>query len=192
MKFFDTPKYPKHWSDVHKIFRHCEIKIFRQKIVIPPIVHKFSRYLILSEFLKGCPKKFFGTGRPKMFAGKRDTLYYTWNVSIRQVIWNIERMRTNFFGTVRQKNFNWKMWYQLLCIKTSVTPNYLKHWRDAHEIFRPAETKTFHRKNVISLIKHETFRYPNFSETLNGSPQKTSALWDKKFSAEKGDIPYYA
>ena len=41
--------------------------------------------------------------RSKIFAGKRDTLYYTRNFSIPQVIGTIERMRTKLFGTVGQK-----------------------------------------------------------------------------------------
>ena len=60
------------------------------------------------------------------------------------------------------------------------------------QVFRYYEIQNFRRKNVISFILHETFRYPNFSALLNGSPQKISALWDKKFSTEKCDIPYYA
>ena len=56
---------------------------------------------------------------------------------------------TKFFGTVKQKIFDGNLWYPLLCIKFFDTPNFLKHWRDAHEIFRHYETKNFRRKNVI-------------------------------------------
>ena len=51
-----------------------------------------------------------------------------------------------YFGTVRQKIFDGKTWYPLLCIKFFYTPNFLKHWRDAQEIFRHCETKNFRRK----------------------------------------------
>ena len=98
-----TPNYLKHWRNVHKTFQECETKIFWRKFVIPPIIHKIFRYLKLSGTLKGCPKKFFGIMRSKIFAGKRDTLYYTRNFSIPQVIGTIERMRTKLFGTVGQK-----------------------------------------------------------------------------------------
>ena len=54
------------------------------------------------------------------------------------------------------------MRYPLLCIKFFVTPNFLKHWRDAHEIFRHCETKNFRRKIVLPPIMHKTFRYPKF------------------------------
>ena len=128
------------------------------------------------------PKKFFGTVRPKILAGKRDTLYYTWNLWIPQLFWNTERMRRKFFGTVRQKVFKWKVWYPLLCIKFPVTPSFLKHWRDAHKIIRHCETKNFQLKNVISLSMHKISRYSELSETLKGCPQIISALWNQIFS----------
>ena len=37
----------------------------------------------------------------------------------------------------------------LLCIKFFDTPNFLKHWRDAHEIFWHCETKNLRLKIVI-------------------------------------------
>ena len=191
IKFFDTLFFLKHWRNVHKSFRQCETKIFRRKFVIPSIIHKIFRYLKLSGTLKGCPKKFFGNMRSKNFAGKRDTRYYTWNFSIPQIFRNIERKRTKLFGTVRQKVFNWKMWYPLLCIKFFDTSIYLEHWRDAHKIFRLSETENFCRKNLISFIIHEIFRYPNFSETLNGCPQKFSAQGEEKFSPKKRVTFYY-
>ena len=133
IKFFDTPNFLKHWRNAHEIFRHCETKNFRRKIVIPPILHKIFRYPKFSETLKGCPR--------------------------------------NFFGTVRLKIFDGKTWYPLVCIKFFDTPNFLKHWRDAHEIFRHCETKNFRRKIVIPPIMHKIFRYPKFSETLKGCPR---------------------
>ena len=64
------------------------------------------------------------------------------------------------------------MWYTLLCINFFVTAKLSESLNDAHEIFRLSETEIFRGKNVIYFIIHETFRYPNFSETLNGCPQK--------------------
>ena len=81
---------------------------------------------------------------------------------------------------MRQKIFDGKTWYPLVCIKFFDTPNFLKHWRDAHEIFRHCETKKFRRKLVIPPIMHKIFRYPKFSETSKGCPRIFSALWDKK------------
>ena len=91
---------------------------------------------------------------------------------------------------MRQKLFDGKWWHPLLCIKFFDTPNFLKHWRDAHEIIRHCETKNFRRKNVIPPSMHKIFRYPKFSERLKGCPGKFSALWDKKFSTEKRDTPF--
>ena len=151
INFFDTPNFLKHWRDAHEIFRHCETKNFRRKLVISPIMHK--------------------------------------NFSVPQIFWNIEGMPTKFFGTVRQKIFDGNLWYPLLCIKFFDTPNFLRHWRDAHEIFRHCETKNFRRKNVIPPSMHKISRYPKFSETLKVCPRNFSALWDKKFSTEKRDTP---
>ena len=79
---------------------------------------------------------------------------------------------------------------RFLCIKFFDTPNFLKHWRDANEIFRHCETKNFRLKNVIPPSMHKIFRYPKISETLKGCPRKFSALWDQKFSTEKRDTPF--
>ena len=54
-----------------------------------------------------------------------------------------------FFGTVRQKIFDGKTWYPLVCINFIDTPNFLKHWRDAYESFRHCETLKFWLKIVI-------------------------------------------
>ena len=89
---------------------------------------------------------------------------------------------TKFVGTVRQKIFDGKLWYPLLCIKFFDTPNFLKHWRDAHEIFRHCETKHFRRKNVIppfSSIK--LFETKNFSKNSRIPLRKFSVQWDKNF-----------
>ena len=93
-------------------------------------------------------------------------------------------MPTKFFCTVRQKIFDGNLWYPLLCIKFFDTPNFLRHWRDAQEIFRHCETKNFRRKIVIPPIMHKIFRYPKFSETLKGCPRNFSALWDKNFDGK--------
>ena len=77
----------------------------------------------------------------------------------------------------------------ILCIKFFDTPNFLKHWIDAHEIFWHCETKNFRRKIVIPPIMYKIFRCPKFSETLKGCPRNFSALWDIKISTENGDMP---
>ena len=96
---------------------------------------------------------------------------------------------TKFFGIVRQKIFDGNLWYPQLCKKFFDTPKFLKHWRDAHEIFRHCETKNFRRKLVIPPIMHKIFRYPKFWDTLKGCLRNFSALWDKKISTENRDMP---
>ena len=211
MKFFDTPTFLKHWTDAHKNLRHCETTNFCRKDVIHPVMHEIFRYPKFSETLDGCPRNFAALWDQNFSPEERNNVYYTWNISIPQLLWKIERMLTENLGTVRPKVFAERTWYLLLCIKIFDTPNFLKHWRDAHKKFRHCETKKFqlknaisltmhkfyswppnylnhwrdaHKnfrlseteifcgKNVISFIIHETFRYPNFSETLNGCPQK--------------------
>ena len=98
---------------------------------------------------------------------------------------------TKIFGTLRQKSFDGNLWYPLLCIKFFDTPNFLKHWRDAHEIFRHCETKNFRRKKVIAPSMHKIFRHPKISEALKGCPQNFSALRDQKISTEKHDTPLF-
>ena len=113
--------------------------------------------------------------------------------SIPEDFWNTAQKGspTKFIGTVRQKTFDGKTWYPLVCIKFFDTPNFLKLWRYAHEIFQHCETKNFRRKNVIPPSMHKVFRYPKFSETFKGCPRIFLALWDKKFSTEKRDTPFF-
>ena len=111
--------------------------------------------------------------------------------SIPENIATVKNSPTEIFGTVRQKTFDGNLWYPLLCIKFFDTPNFLSHWRDAHDIFRHCETKNFRRKLVIPPIMHKIFRYPKFSETLEGCPRNFSALWDQKFSTKKRDTPLF-
>ena len=98
---------------------------------------------------------------------------------------------TKFFSTVRQKIFDGKTWYSLLCIKFFDTPNFLKHWRDAHEIFRHCDTKNFRRKNVIpppfSSIK--LFQTRSFFINCRIPSRKHSALWDRKILTENRNMP---
>ena len=77
----------------------------------------------------------------------------------------------------------------LLCIKFFDTPNFLKFWSDAREIFRHCETIIIRRKNVIPPVMHKFFRYPKFFETLKGCPRNVLALRDQKFSTENRDTP---
>ena len=99
-------------------------------------------------------------------------------------------MRTKFFGTVRPKIFNGKTWYPLVWIKFFDTPNFLKHWRDAHEFFWHCETKNFRWKNVIPpLSSIKLFETRNFLKNSRSPLRNFSALWDIKISTESRDMP---
>ena len=58
---------------VHKNFWQGETKSFRPKNVTPPIVNKLFQNPKISETLKGCPWKFFGTVRQCFFDKICDT-----------------------------------------------------------------------------------------------------------------------
>ena len=75
---------------------------------------------------------------------------------------------TMFFGSMKQTIFDGKLWYSLLCIKFFDTPKFLKHWRDAHEIFGHCDTNHFRRKNVIPLLCKKIFVTIIFLENRRG------------------------
>ena len=82
------------------------------------------------------------------------------------------------------------MWYPLICIKIFDTPIFLKHWRDAHEIFRHCEAKNFWRKNVIPpFLSIKFFETRNFFKNSKIPLRNFSALWDIKILTENGDMP---
>ena len=73
--FFDTRNYCNNKGLPYGNFRHCEIKNFRRKILIPPppspsLMHKIFRYPKFSDTPKCSPTKFFGTVRQKILNEK--------------------------------------------------------------------------------------------------------------------------
>ena len=104
-------------------------------------------------------------------------------------------MPANFFVTVRPSLFDVKTWYPLLCIKFFDTPNFLKHWRDAHEMFWHCETKTFRLKIVIlpppfpPFLSIIFFSIPDFFwyTDQRGSPTKFFSTETKKISTKLWD-----
>ena len=73
------------------------------------------------------------------------------------------------------------MWYPLLSKKFFDTPNFLKNWRDAHQIFRHCEPKTFRRENVIPPFSSIKFLKPKIlSETLGFSNESFGHCETKK------------
>ena len=91
---------------------------------------------------------------------------------------------------MRQKIFDGKTWYPLVCIKFFDTPNFLKHLRDAHELFWHCETKNFRRKNVIPPFSSiYFFETKNFLKNSRIFLRKFWALWDIKISTGNRDMP---
>ena len=137
-----------------KIFGTLRQKKFWRELVIPPSMHKVLRYPKFSETLKWCPRNFSALWDKKFSNKNCDNPYCAWKFSIPQIFWDIEGM-PNFFGTVRQKIFDRKLWYPLLCIKFFDIPIFPKHWSDAHEIFRHWDQKflTERRDTPFSFIK---------------------------------------
>ena len=230
IKFFHTLILLEHWRNVHKTFRQCETKIFRRKFVIPPIIHKMFKYLKLSETLKVCPKKFFGTMRSKIFAEKTwcpllykklfntPTFLNYWTAAHKkfqhcetksfqlknaisltmhnfflypQNIWIIEGMPTKFFGPLRPKLFAGKTWYPLLNMKLSIPQLFWNIERKPTKNFGTVRQKVFNWKMRYPLLCIIFFFTPKISESLKGCPRNSSARWDRNFSQEKRDIPYY-
>ena len=68
--FFVTRNYCNSEGLPYGIFRHCETKNFRRKILMPPLlIQTFSIPEIIAT-LKDCPTKIFGTLRQKVFDGR--------------------------------------------------------------------------------------------------------------------------
>ena len=153
----------------------------------------FFRYQKISGKQKGSfTKLFVSVLWDKKFRQNRDASSpsYAWKFSMKEFFWNTKVFSNKFFRYSETKQFRRKIVIPVLCIKFFNTPNFLTHWREAHEYFRRCETKHFRRKLVIPPIMHKIFRYPKFSETLKGCPRNFSALWDQKFSMETFDTPY--
>ena len=112
------------------------------------------------------------------------------------IFWNFEAMSANVFGSVRPSLFDGKTWYPLLCIKFFDTPNFLEHWRDAHEIFCHCETKNFRLKIVIlpppspPPLIHNFYSIPDFFwyTDQKGSLSKFFSTETKKISTQNREI----
>ena len=146
---------------IYKNFRQVETKNFRQKIKIPPIMIKFFD---IPNFLKPWrdAQELFRYCETKFFWRKVVIPLSCIKFSIPEIFWNIEGMPTNFFGTLRPKNFETKTWYPLLF---SDTTNFLKHCRDARDFFRSVRPKFSDGKIWYSPFSYvKTFRNVNFSQ----------------------------
>ena len=91
-----------------EIFGNVRQSFFDGNLLYPLLSMKCfdtSNYL---KHWRDAPRSFSVLWDPKFSQKKRGILYYTWNLSIPQLFWNIERKPTKNFGTVRQKIFQLK------------------------------------------------------------------------------------
>ena len=118
--FWNTP--PK--GSPTKIFRHCETKNFRRKILILPPPLLSINFFATGNFLKHTAECFnyeiFRQCETKNFRRKILILppppSYPYTFSLPEIFWNTppKGSPTKFFGTVRQKIFDGKSWYSPL------------------------------------------------------------------------------
>ena len=171
-------------------FRHCETKNFRRKNVIPLLCINFfdtpnsqKHWSDAHEIFRHCETRIFRRKNvipPSMHKSFRRPQF---SETLKGCPWN--------FSTLWDKNFfEGKMWYPLLSIKIFDTPNFLKHWTDAREMFRHCETKNFRRKIVIPLLCIKLFDTPNFLKHWRGAHQIFRHCETKTFRRENVIPPF--
>ena len=151
-KFFETQN-----CSPMKSFWQCETKIFPRKIVItpPPPIHKCffatknfveHRMVPRRNFSVLWDKKNFRKNREssplrclKIFDTRILSKHRSVLLRILAALWD-----KNFRG--RNVNTPLLLWFVIFFD----TPNFVKHWRGAHEHFLHCDTKIFRRKNVIT------------------------------------------
>ena len=124
--FFAAGNFLKHSTEgfTYKIFRHCETKNFRRKILILPPPLLSINFFATGNFLKHTAECFnyeiFRQCETKIF--RRKILIvppppsYPYTFSLPEIFWNTppKGSSTKCFGTVRQKIFDGKSWYSPL------------------------------------------------------------------------------
>ena len=167
---------------LHELFRYCETKNLRRKIVkLPHVAKKFRCPNFLNHW-----RVPHNNSAPwdKKVPQNRDTL-------LSKKFWyqNIPKTQngsaTMIFRDVRQKNST-KMWYPFYprtfwCQKISETQG------SPNETFRYCETKKTNK--IVIPYSQKIFDTRTFLKQKS-SATMFSALWDKKFPTEKRDIPF--
>ena len=177
--FFDTRNYCNSKGFPNGIFRHCETKNFRRKILIlfpPPLIQTFSIPEVIAT-VKDSRTEIFGTVRQKHFDGKS---WYSLHPSLIQTFSvpetneTLKGSPTKFFGTVGQKVFDGKSWHS----PPPSHPNFFdtrnfcnsKGFPPPYGNFRHCETKNFWRKILIlPPLLFKLFRHLKFA-TVKDSP----------------------
>ena len=187
LAFFDAPNKWNTKGLIYEVFRHCETKNFRRKLVIPPIMHKIFRYPKFSETLKGSPWNFSALWDKKFSTENLDTpppLVQTF--SIPEIIATVKDSPTEIFGTVRQKKSTENRDITLWSIKF-FDPRINETLKDSPLLnFSALWDKKFSTGNLdtpspppLWFIKFFAIR--NFPIHQSVPQQNVSVLWDKNF-----------
>ena len=189
IKLSDTTIFLKHCRDAHKKFWHCGTNNFRRKIVTPLLCINFFDNLKVSETLKEC-LLFFRHCQTWNFRQKNVIHLIYINFTDTTFFLKDCRDAYNFFGSVRPKIFDRKMWYALFHLKTVPNrENLSKTVGINYKKIRTVRQNFFDGKTWYSLSCMKDSDYPKLSETLKGWLRIFSALWDLKFLTGKRDTP---
>ena len=146
-KFFDTPKFLKHWSDALEIFRHCETKTFRRKNVISPF--SSTKLFEIKNFLKKSRVTFW------KFSALRDTQILNENRDMPPT-YSYIFLKTRFFSEKQKVSFT-KLFVSVLWDKRnrqnaeniSIPEFFRKAEVFSHEFHCHCQRKIFQRSLVI-------------------------------------------
>ena len=154
IKFFDTAKFLKHWSDAHETFGHCDTNNFRRKNMIPLLCRKFFVTIFFLENRRGPSQNFsFRSCETKIF--DRTVMLprsYAWKILKWKVFWNKKLFSNEIFWHSETKIF----WTENR--DKSPSHPYIKETSD----------------KILKLppLLLEIFRFQNFSETQKCSLTK--------------------
>ena len=192
-KIFRYPRFSETLKGRPRIFWHCEKKSFRRKIVIPSIMHKIFSIPQTFWNIEGMPTKFFSTVRQKFLDG------ILWYPLLCIKFFRYPKFSETLKGC--QRIFS-ALWNKSFSTETLDTPIMHKlfpipqfFWNNEGmptKFFGSVRQKSFRQVVWYPLLCINFSDTPIFSETLKGCPRSFSALWDKNFSTETCDTPYYA
>ena len=196
MKFFDNPKFLKHWRDANEFFQHYETKKLRRKIVTPLLCMTFfdtrtflRHWRDAHEIFRHCETENFwrkGVIPP--------ITYYAKSFRIPEIFWNIAGVNTKIFVTVRPK-FSTEICYRRpppFIFKNFAAPDIFSTTVGyLYKFFRHCETNNFGRKIVTPLWCIKLFDYPKLSKTLKGCLSSFRHCQTWNFSTEKFDTRHF-
>ena len=161
IKFFDYLKLSETLKGCLRSFRHNQAWSFRQKNVYALNMQKNLRYHNFSETLQGCSIN-FSTLWDQIFSTKRcDTpLFNPLKRFETRLSLKNSRIPVKNYSALWDREFLTEKRYTLyFAYKISITPNFMKPLRDAHDFFRHCHTWNFRQKTWYPLF------CINFSDT---------------------------